>query len=646
MSWEPVAGHGGGQPGVTIVPDPLAQYHEDFLNDNIASAKPANKKGKKKDDKSPKEEKKKPVVPIATSFEGYVLTVIDPLRPGESASWVRTRKAQMPFNSQELYDKAMAHQKKTGLGLTGQFQNLGPNQQTLVNRLVAEKNLSEKEPNAEWNLFGVKKLYEERKSTFKTMRVNNAIRVTLRRGDKAKDTVQEILPKTTPLGRFVDPTNIVDLRDPLVKKDPAPKEKDSKEKDKKEAEKEKEKKNKKKNKKADKVEAPIDPGYGPHPAYDHGHNENDYLPPWPQTPGPETWSTQTQHPDPFSSMPQMSGGLPADAPLGAIPIPPHHQHPQQHHDAPPEVPMAPLPQHFHQGHPFQPDPRLFAQPHAPPFDHLDERRPRTPVAYNQQPMSARRPSHSRTRSEHHPRAESQRRPQSRRRDSVSSEARRAMEEDRLAAVVRDQVRGALRDATAENKVLHYWPTSPSGSGGSSRSFAQDDFWSNAGSSGDRRPSYVSTPGTSPERYFDNNRPTDALRRRDSARPFVDERKRYYPERQRDYVMRPHETYRDHDRDRGREPRYVRDRRQNHDDYPTAHSRQRSRDPHYDMMRPRVVRALTDHPATLRDANFRREERGRGVDYERVRANDRDARRGPYTVHEVRQDGRRPQPAYW
>lgn len=629
------SGHGGGQPPITIVPE----YFEEFIDDNIAGAKAGNKKNKKKDDKSPKEEKKKPVVPIATSFEGYVLTVIDPLRPGESASWVRTRKAQMPFNSQELYDKAMAHQKKTGLGLSGQFQNLGPNQQTLVNRLVAEKNLAEKEPNAEWNLFGVKKLYEERKSTFKTMRVNNAIRVTLRRGDKSKDTVQEILPKTTPLGKFVDPTNIVDLRDPLVKEDPTKKEKDSKEKDKKETEKGKEKKNKKNNKKADKVDVPVGPEYDPRPIYDPGHNENDYLPPWPQTPGPENWSTQTQHPNSFDNMPHMSGALPADPPPGAIPIPPQHLH----HDAPPEVPMAPLPQHFTQGHPFQPDPRIFAQPHAHAFESFEDRRPRTPLAYEHQPMSARRPSHSRTRSEQ-VRPESRPRPRSRRRDSVSSETQRAIEEERLAQVVRDQVRGALRDATAENKVLHYWPTSPSGSGGSSRSLAHDDLWSNAGSSGDRRPSYVSTPGTSPERYLIDNRPTDALRRRDSARPFVDERKRYYPDRQRDYVIRPHETYRD--RDRGREPRYARDRRQNHDDYPAAHSRQQSRDPHYDMVRPRVVRALTDHPATLRDANFRREERGRGVDYERVRANDRDQRRGPYTVHEVRHERRDRQPAYW
>jgi hypothetical protein len=144
--------------------------------------KARDKKSKTKDNAWAKP--KKLLVPITPSFEGFLFTVLDSLQPGETASWVRTRQSQLPLSNQELYDKAIAYRKRTGHGLSGEFQNLGINQQTLVNRLVAEKNTAEKEPNAEWRLFGVKKLFAERRSTFKTARVNYAMRVTLRRGAK------------------------------------------------------------------------------------------------------------------------------------------------------------------------------------------------------------------------------------------------------------------------------------------------------------------------------------------------------------------------------------------------------------------------------------------------------------------------------
>jgi ankyrin repeat protein len=144
------------------------------------SVKARDKKIKTKDNAWPRP--KKLLVPITPSFEGFVFTVLDPLRPGETVGWFRSRKVQMSLSSQELYDKAVAHQKKTGLGIIGMFQTLGRNQQTLVNRLVEEKNAAEKDPDAQWLLFGIKKLYEERRSTFKTWRINNAMRITLRRG--------------------------------------------------------------------------------------------------------------------------------------------------------------------------------------------------------------------------------------------------------------------------------------------------------------------------------------------------------------------------------------------------------------------------------------------------------------------------------
>jgi hypothetical protein len=630
---------GGGQPDMIWEGDEGFGQQSAFLGENNIGAQAGNKKGKKNDKGATKDKK---VVPIVPSYEGYVLTVTDPIRPGETASWIRTRKVQMPLSSQELHDKAIAHQKRTGIGLSGQFQNLGTNQQTQVNRLVAEKNAAEKEANAEWKLFGVKKLFEKRRSTFKTMRVNNAMRVTLRRGDKAKDTVMEAA------GRYsnteIDPSNIVDLREPVVKKETVPKKK-----------------------KKDNAANPIQADFSNHnqQPHDHGHNA-DVHPLYPEMrPQQENWSNQAQHGDPMYDMHDMSGALPNHPPPGAIPVPPQqHQHEQQYHhpqqqqqpfqEYRPEVPMAPPPQHFAQEHPFQPAPHVFPQPQPQMFEQpFDDRQPRDPVAYGNQHMSARRPSHSR-------------RPSlsSRRRDSADSDKIRAQEmhkiTDDLRGVVRDDLRGvrddirgvvrdevrdevrsAMRDAAAEDKVLRQWPTGGSRDSGSSRSAAQDDIWSNSGSSGDRRHSRgYSTPGTSPDRSdrYPPDRPGNRRRDSSGAMPYVDERRRYYMEKNKDYVMRPHDTYRENPRD----VRYGRDRdrRQGggHDDYPTAHAqpRLRSRERQYGGGRPQIQHRVTDYPEAYHEAEYRRPRTGKAVDYERTRMNDRDDRRP--LVYEERRGG--------
>ena len=618
-----------------------AYPQEAYYDEVFPEAKPAAKKGKKTDktdktDKSTKE--KKPAAPIVPSYEGYLFTVLDATRPGETASWVRTHRTQMPLSSQELYNKAVAHKKESGLSLSGQFQALGPNQQAIVNRLVDEKNAAEKEPNAAWTLFGVRKNYKETKTTFKIWRINDAIRVTIRRGDKAKDVVHDPPNGQTQFGE-IDKANIVDLREPVVKKE-------------KQKEKEKEKGKEKDpapKKKKKQPAANIAPDYYNDQQYGDPYNQqNDYVqnvdpyPPyenaqpqqqaqWPQQP-------QQQHPDPFQqpqhdpfSTYDMSGALPAD---DAIPVPPH-QH--QQYDYRPEAPMPPQ-QQYHQDNPFQADPRVFPQP-QPAFDpfQVDERQPRNPVAHSQQPISARRPSHSRQRSLSRPRSLSHHR------ESIDSDRRRGEEERKIAAVVRNEVRGALRDVAAEDKVLNRWHTrSGSGSAGSSsRSTLPEDFWSQAGSSGDRRFSYNSTPATSPDRgeryYPERERPTGRFRRRDSSgtRPYVDDRKRYYMERDRNYIVKPHDTYREH----GREPRYPRDRRQSYDDYPLAHQRRPSRERMYD--KPRMPRRVTDYPEAFHDADFGRPS-GRSVDYERTRMYDRDDRRRH--AHEERRGGRDRQPA--
>ncbi|GAB7331099.1 hypothetical protein MBLNU13_g02583t1 [Cladosporium sp. NU13] len=635
-------GYNGGQPEVSFVGDEDVRdaYPQDaYYGEVFPEAKPAAKKGKKNDknDKSTKE--KKPAAPIVPSYEGYMFTVLDPIKPGETVSWIRTRKSLMPLSSQELHDKAIAYKKESGLGASGQFQALGPNQQAIVNRLVDAKNAAEKEANAAWTLFGVRRNYKELRTTFKTWRINDAIRVTIRRGDKTKDVVSDRPRSLIP---FDDKDNIVDLSQPAVKKEKG-KEKE------KEKEKEKDPAPKKKKKQA---AANAVPEYSNDQQHgDPYHQQNDYaqnVDPYPvyentQPQQQAQWPQQhpQHHPDPFQqpqhdpfSTYDMSGALPAE---DAIPVPPH-QH--QQHEYRPEAPMPPQQQQY-QENPFQSDPRVFpqAQPAFDPFQ-VDERQPRSSMAHGQQPISARRPSHSRQRSPSRPRS------LSRHRESMDSDRRRAEEERKIAAVVRNEVRnevrGALRDVAAEDKVLNRWHTrSGSGSAGSSsRSTLPEDFWSQAGSSGDRRFSYNSTPGTSPDRgeryYTERERPTGHFRRRDSsgARPYVDDRKRYYMERDKNYVVKPHDTYREH----GREPRYLRDRRQSYDDYPFAHQRRPSRDRLYD--RPRMPRRVTDYPEAFHDADFGRPS-GRSVDYERTRMYDKEDRRRH--VHEERRGGRDRQP---
>ena len=174
------------------------------------------------------------------------------------------------------------------------------------------------------------------------------------------------------------------------------------------------------------------------------------------------------------------------------------------------------------------------------------------------------------------------------------------------------------------------------------STGQDDMWSSPPSSDGRRYSY-STPGTSPdrgERYYQSPRPTGSLHRQDSSGydSHRQDGRRYYQDRDR--VVRPHNSQREHyrDYDRGRSPKYIRERREVVDDYPDAHyHRQQQQQPRreprvYMEERPRVQRRVTDFAATLPNAEFGR--RGRNdVDFTDQR------------VYGERRGGRERQPVY-
>jgi hypothetical protein len=139
------------------------------------------------------EKREKEFLTGALVFEGYLFTLLDPKHPGEEVSWTETQKAQLRTRNQVLYDKATSYEVKSGTSCAQQLRTLDSGQQALVQRLLAYKNANEGNPELEWTLFGVRsfKLYERPGNVFKALKLNHAIRIIVKRGDKiivAEDT--------------------------------------------------------------------------------------------------------------------------------------------------------------------------------------------------------------------------------------------------------------------------------------------------------------------------------------------------------------------------------------------------------------------------------------------------------------------------
>jgi hypothetical protein len=643
--------------------------YDDVLPAKTAKAAKSAKPGKNGKEASSKV--KKAVLPVVSQYEGWMIAVLDKLQPGETPSWSKSRKTLLPFSTQELHDLATDHEKRNG-SLSHQFQKLCPNQQQIVTRMVAEKNAEEQQTNAEWILSCVKRLHTEQRTAFRTYKINNGMQVIMLRQEKPKEVAEPIKQK-------VEDENIIDLTKPvkLPKKEASPK-----------AGKDGEKKVKGDKKKVSKKEQPAQenydeswPEYMGESNFQQNHQQQDQYQQHQhqQQPDPyqqqhdnfqqhhqqqqqQPYQQQEQPPyvDPYH-MHEMSGALPNDD--GRIPIPAH--------EFPPEAPMAP--QYSHQ-QPFQP----FAG--VPQADLMNDARRHDPSAFNPPHFSARRGSRSRTRQEperepgrdshsrprqepeREPRRDSHSRPRREperetRRDSVDSDKIRRKEVRKIGEILktelRDEVRGeirdALREAAAEDKVRRwpvggmssYPPTTISG-----QSSRQDDMWSSPPSSDGRRYSY-STPGTSPdrgERYYQSPRPTGSLHRQDSSGYDSHHRqdgRRYYQDR--DHVLRPHDSQRERHRDydRGRSPKYIRERKEVVDDYPDAqYHRQQQQQPRreprvYMEERPRVQRRVTDFPGALPTADHVRRPRN-DIDFTDQRV---------YGDNRERRGGRERQPVY-
>jgi hypothetical protein len=195
-------------------PNDFVGYEDyDGYDDILPHVKPAKagksaKRGKNGKESSSKA--KKTVMPVVSQYEGWMIAVLDKIQLGETPSWSKSRKTLLPFSTQELHDLATEHEKRSG-NLSNQFRKLCTNQQQIVNRLIAEKNVEEQQANAEWVLLCVKKLHTEQRTAFRTYRINNGMQVIMHRQEKPKEFAESIQQEVVAVGD----EDIVDLSKPV-----------------------------------------------------------------------------------------------------------------------------------------------------------------------------------------------------------------------------------------------------------------------------------------------------------------------------------------------------------------------------------------------------------------------------------------------
>lgn len=320
---------------------------DDYDDQDIVPQKNKNKnKGNKKEDKTP----------VELKYEGYMLEKAEPKR-GEKYSWARIGKRALPFDDPKLVAIIKEHRKRTRKSPQHDFSQLTSNQAGVIDRLIADRKLYEKNKNADWVLADVQKFGKYHWTTVDVKK----IQVILKRIDKNQIKSGEHTTKGS--SKSYQWTEIIDLAEPLERK------KNDNNKD-----------GKKGKKKSQSVEDltlldgdPLGLGLGPPPQRHDNHNHNQQ----------HQQFAQPMMPPP----PPVPGAIPVDphGPFPPGPPPMQHPHPSARH---------PL-----QGHPFQPHDQFAApgQFDPPPMhDHdyphpQDRNRSRSNSGPNRRP-SARRPS--------------------------------------------------------------------------------------------------------------------------------------------------------------------------------------------------------------------------------------------------------------
>ena len=325
----------------------------DDWDDQGAQSSKKNKKNKGKEDEAP----------VKLEYEGYMLEKADP-RTGEKYSWARVGKRALPFDHDKLQSIVKEHRKRTRTSPQSDFMRLSSNQQGIIDRIIADRKLNEKNKNADWVLADVQRFGKWHWTSMEVKKVQ----VVIKRIDK--NQIKNGEHTTRGNSKSYQFGEIVDLADPLERKN---------------------EKGGKKNKKSRSVEDltlvddPLGLGLGP-PMPQHHNNHHP----------PQDQFAQPMMPPP----PPGFGPMPGD---------PNQFHPQQP-PMPPQPPQMSARNSF-QGNPFQPNsefaaPGQFESPpmHAQDFPHPHQgpREPRRSQSGPRRRDSKRRPSMDARRYSQHP----------------------------------------------------------------------------------------------------------------------------------------------------------------------------------------------------------------------------------------------------
>ncbi|KAF2165052.1 hypothetical protein M409DRAFT_24438 [Zasmidium cellare ATCC 36951] len=458
--------------------DPFPQFDtggldsDDFGGDCGHGPQRSNSTKKNKDGK-------KKNAPVEVQYEGFMLEKAPPDQVGEKPSWSRVGRRPLPFADSKLARICQKVRIEDRMGPMTALSRLSGSQQGVITRLIAKRQLEEKNKDAEWVLEG---LWKETKKVWRTRTIEVVkIMVILKRQDRNATTSGQRVATTATGASLYQQSEIIDLAEPVK-------------------EKKKEKKKKDRDEEDDLWDGP--PGGfmpGPFPDAGHGHHHQDV--PIVEVPPPP--HGHQQHHQGHHDQQHMPPGA---IPVGAWPPPPGQQ--QQHH--------GPLP---HDGNPFQPNPQF-----------------NSPGAFDIPPsMADQRQNHFQTRAMtpngRHSRSRSREEQERRRR--YSSERRQQLDSQRLERKL-DDIQDRLEDREERindiiNKVEDWnlRDTPPS----SADSFRDgDDLWS-APSGGSFTP-----PSSPPLSAVMMEGPNGSLGRRASH-------KQYHSRRDSGYNAYPREYHR-------------------------------------------------------------------------------------------------------
>jgi hypothetical protein len=205
--WPPLMDPMDGEPIIHTVdvgraPTPMVEFSgQDFNQPNNSVNKKKNGKGAKL------------LEPVETRYEGFVLEKAPPLRSGAQPTWARVSKREMPFDSNKLLGLVKEHRRKTRSGPANDFNQCGPKQQGVINRLIAERKRDDKNPNADWVLVDVQRSVIRR---FGVPSETTRMQVILKRQDKNETRTGD--PKSVSGTNGYQDTEIIDLAHPMPAK--------------------------------------------------------------------------------------------------------------------------------------------------------------------------------------------------------------------------------------------------------------------------------------------------------------------------------------------------------------------------------------------------------------------------------------------